>query len=83
MISPPLIGGAGTSFTVIVMYSLQVTPLVVISTQYSVVSVGVTVIVDSELDNSYNLKVTTLAPLSPRGASQKPTTNVDAFAVKG
>ena len=75
--------GASGAVTLIVTYSLQVTPLVVTSTQYSVVSVGITVIVDSELDNSYNLNVTTLAPLSPIGESQKPTSNVDELAVKG
>ena len=34
--------GAGGAVTFIVIYSLHVTPLVVTSTQYSVVSVGVT-----------------------------------------
>ena len=34
--------GAARDVTLIVIYSLQVTPLVVTSTQYSVVSIGVT-----------------------------------------
>ena len=44
-----------------VIYSLQVTPLIVTSTQYSVVSVGVTVIDDDDDDDSYNLNVTVVA----------------------
>ena len=37
--------GAAGAVTLTVIYSLQVTPLLVTSTQYSVVSVGVTVMV--------------------------------------
>ena len=53
--SPSLTGASGKSFTSNVIYSLQVTPLVVTSTQYSVVSVGVTVIfsVVSPVDQVY------------------------------
>ena len=47
--------GAAGAVTLIVTYSLHVTPLVVTSTQYSVVSVGVTVIfsVVSPVDHEY------------------------------
>ena len=47
--------------TLMVIYSLQVTPLLVTSTQYSVVSEGVTVIDDDDDDIWYNLNVTTVA----------------------
>jgi hypothetical protein len=47
--------------TLMVIYSLQVTPLVVTSTQYSVVSEGVTVIDDDDDDIWYNLNITTVA----------------------
>ena len=40
--SPPLTGAVGFGLTVIVIFSLQVKPSVVTSTQYSVVSVGET-----------------------------------------